>query len=193
MLGAEACASTALNLLKSNIPQEQSTHDGGLSDVLQSFARSLGYTITNEPLSKEAKAQDVRGQIFFSPPTIYLQPTEDRVTLAETVAHELAHHYDYYVSAFEPLYFDSNDLQEQLAEAVAVALLLEYGVNWVDKGRRYIKSYRPSPIKTIRFSDNWPHPFTMFIEDFFDGGLDNAFNVVYSRFSRDFEEYLQRS
>ncbi len=191
----EPCAQEALDILKSDVPQIQSTDDRGLADVLQSFARSLGYVITNKPISKESRSQDVRGQIFFSPPTIYLKPTDDKVTLAETVAHELAHHYDYYLSTFQRMYPDSMFLQEQLAEAVAVAILLEYDVNRVELGRQYIKQYRSISLNHSIISEYYCVDSLLYtyktVPDFYNGSLDNGFNVVYNRFHRDLEEFLR--
>ncbi len=183
-----------LNLLRSNDLQIKSPHDGGLSDVLQSFAKSLGCEITNEPLSEEARHQGVRGQIFYTkrPVIIYYQPTQDRVDLADTLAHELAHLYDYNLMAFEPLHVLDEDVNEQIAEAVASAVLYDYGVNRVALAREYIRSFTPKERLIVDFIPLGGYRKRFYRHQGFDDGvLDKPIETVYTRLSLDLEAFLR--
>ena len=168
MLGAEA-----LDLLKSDIPQEQSTHDGGISDVLQTFAAYLGYRFIDESECPDAIKHGWNGELNHRDRTIFISSAMDEMLLTEVMAHEIAHHFQFSLLQHVDIHPRVVWVFEQVAEAVAIMFLYDYGVNVVENGRLYIKS------------------FVVDEEGFHDGVLDKAITMVYLAFSQEFEAFLR--
>lgn len=117
-----------------------------LYDVLKTFAQGIGFEITEnlteyKERMKKYRADDwindvEQGSISFDETLIYIKPTEDRIAMANTIAHELGHYYH----AFCLDSFAMWDQRETVAELAAAYVLKYFGIDTIEKSIRYAEN-----------------------------------------------------
>jgi hypothetical protein len=137
--------------------------------VLQSFARTMGLTVTSVPPALLQNPSGVWGA-FTIPNQLYLRPHRSEIAMCNVLAHEISHYYEYH------LYHDNllSEKREQLAEAVAYSIMTDYGYDATVFNFPYIQFWSQGRAKGLR-----------------EGVLDNAFINCYAAFSEDLRSHLE--
>lgn len=150
----------------------------GFFDVLRAFAEGMGYTV-----EANAELGDLAGEITYSKFLIRINKllTND-LSRVSVLAHEIAH--DYTSDVFgKQWHTKKGEAQtEQATEAVAAAILSEYGFDTHETSRDYIDAV------PIRFGDRYRGK--PLVNYFRRGELDNKIKKCYCSFSADLRTFL---
>lgn len=143
-------------------------NDNGFYDVLHAFAEGLGFRFIQDEF--EGKTRNLVGMVWQHEKKMYIEEFRPRVEKAMTLAHELAHYY-MYILGHTPMNFHA---EEQIVEAVAVAILKDYDIDTMHQGLCYIYHHTNQHFAFAR------------------GELDSRFVSCYNRFSKDLKTFLER-
>ena len=148
----------------------------GFFDVLCAFAAGMGYTV-----EADAELDRLAGEITYNKSLIRLNKVlTDDLTRVSVLAHEIAHDYtaDVFGRKWQTKRVEAQT--EQATEAVAAAILSEYGFDTHATARDYIDSV---PIKFGYYGKSLVNYFRR-------GELDSTIKKCYRSFSDDLRTFL---